>query len=267
MNYLRAMELWTRLAAFVRYRWAAQGPDRIHSPFVFEFLNDVLLDRTPFYAFESLHSLRAQSTLDRRYITVTDLGSGGGSKREKRRRISDITRQNILPEKQARILFRAVNRFRPKHVLELGTSLGITTLHLAWPISNAQVTTLEGCPQTASVAQERFDRLKAKNIRLEVGDFAKTLPEALAEMKHVDFAFVDGNHRLVPTLSYFEQLLACSHEHTVLVFDDIHWSKGMEQAWEEIKRHPRVTITIDIYRMGFVFLRSGVVKQHFTLKY
>jgi precorrin-6B methylase 2 len=260
------MEWRTRLAAYVRYRLRAEGPHDIHSPFIFEFLNDVILDKTPFYAFEPLESLRSKLSLDRRELLITDLGSGSKKEPEKRRKVCDITRGNLLPGPYARILFRAVNRFRPRHLLELGTSLGITTLHLAMPDASSLVYTLEGCPQTAAVAQEQFDRLKADNIRLVTGDFATTLHEVLLTLKRVDFAFIDGNHRMKPTLDYFEQLLACCHEDTVLVFDDIHWSREMENSWKAIRSHPRVTITADLYRMGFVFFRTGVEKQHFTLK-
>ncbi|MFM2207252.1 MAG: hypothetical protein RL213_1227 [Bacteroidota bacterium] len=260
------MGTWTRLVAFVRYRFSSSSPHGVHSPFIFDFQNDVLLDTTPFYRFEPLHALRAKLALDRRRIRITDLGAGSGKGTVRERSVRDIVQRSSLPEKYARLLFRAVHYFRAKNILEIGTSLGLTTLHLALPDPEAKVVTLEGCPATAAVTRENFSRFRADNIRLIEGEFSETLPVATASLKKIDFAFLDGNHRLAPTLSYFEQLLPYCHAETVLVFDDIHWSREMETAWKKIIAHQRVTLSVDLYRLGFVFFREGVVKQHFTLK-
>jgi len=53
-----------------------------------------------------------------------------------------------------------------------------------------------------------------------------------------------------------------------LVFDDIHWSAEMEKAWLEIKSHPSVQYTIDIFFLGFVFFRPDFkVKQNFSIRF
>ena len=87
-----------------------------------------------------------------------------------------------------------------------------------------------------------------------------------AKKTSYDLIFIDGNHRKEPTLSYFEKLLPLVHNDSVMILDDIHWSKEMEEAWEEIKKHPSVKVTIDTFFQGFVFFRREQVKEHFVIR-
>ncbi len=161
-----------------------------------------------------------------------------------------------------------VNHYQPKFILELGTSLGITSSYMASAQPNAKVTTMEGAKAVAAVAQKNFNALGLQNINIVQGNFDNTLPGVLKKTNVVDLAFVDGNHRREPTLQYFEQLLQKSNDNTILVFDDIHWSAEMEQAWASIQAHPRVTLTIDLFFIGLVFFRAEQkVKQHFTVRF
>jgi predicted O-methyltransferase YrrM len=128
---------------------------------------------------------------------------------------------------------------------------------------------MEGNPETARYARMTFDALDTKNIELIEGDFDRILPEYLATTTSLpQLVYVDGNHRYGPTISYFHQLLRGIEPNTILVFDDIHWSPEMEQAWAEIRTHPSVRYTIDIFFLGFVFFRDDFkVKQDFMIRF
>ncbi|RZK22361.1 MAG: class I SAM-dependent methyltransferase [Hymenobacter sp.] len=190
-------------------------------------------------------------------------GAGGTQ-----RRVSTIARYAAKPPRLAQLLFRLVNHFQPATILELGTSLGLTTAYLAAATTRSQVITFEGCPNTAAVAHETFEKLGLQNVRLVEGNLDQTLPATLAALpKPVDFVFFDGNHRYEPTLRYFEQCLDKAHEDSVFVVDDIHWSAEMAQAWETIKAHPAVTVTVDLFYVGLVFFRKTQPKQNFWLRY
>jgi predicted O-methyltransferase YrrM len=200
-------------------------------------------------------------------ITVCDFGAGSHTGAGRQRRIGDIARTAAKPRKFGQLLFRLVNHFQPCTVLELGTSLGVTTAYLASPSSKARVLTFEGCPQTAIVARQTFKELGLKNVTLIEGNLDETLVSTLANLASVDFAFFDGNHRYEPTVRYFEQLLPLCTEQSVFVFDDIHWSAEMTRAWETIKSHPEVLLTIDLFFVGLVFFRKKQPKQHFELRF
>jgi predicted O-methyltransferase YrrM len=161
-----------------------------------------------------------------------------------------------------------VKHYQPKTIIELGTSLGITTSYLSAGNPNETMTTIEGSKAVAEVAKENFSKLNIQNIRLLQGNFDDLLPPVIRQHSSIDLAYIDGNHRYEPTIRYFKQLLPLTHNDSILVFDDIHWSKEMEQAWEEIKQHPSVQCTIDIFFLGFVFFRSEFkVKQDFQIRF
>ncbi len=156
---------------------------------------------------------------------------------------------------------------KPTHILELGTSLGISTLYFAAACPTATIITLEGCREVLTLAENNFSQAGMKNIRSMAGPFEKTLPRVLSGDFRPNLVLIDGNHDYQPTLEYFHHLLALATPDTVLIFDDIHWSSGMERAWKEICARPEVTLSIDIFSMGLAFFKSGFVKQHFILRF
>lgn len=240
----------------------------VHSPFVFDFITNVLNDDRQFYAFQELEQLRRQLLTDKKQLTIEDFGAGSAVSKSNQRKVSDIARSALKPKKFGQLMFRMVDYYKANSVLELGTSLGITTGYLAAANLKGQVYTFEGATQVAEVARQNFRKLLLDNIEVIEGNFDNTLQTHLNKIDRVDFAFVDGNHRKVPTIQYFKQLLEKSAENSVFIFDDIHWSEGMEEAWKYIQQHPAVTLTIDLFFIGIVFFRKEQkVAQHFRIRF
>jgi predicted O-methyltransferase YrrM len=240
----------------------------IHSPFVFDFITLVLNDTGEYYCYELLEVHRAELLKNKNEIEVLDLGAGSRKGTTVQRRISDIARNALKPAKFSRLLFRMANYFKSQTILELGTSLGITTSYLAYADHAAKVLTMEGVPAIADLARNHFGLLGLKNIELLEGNFDDTLQTALGRLNKVDFAYIDGNHRFEPTVRYFKQMFPTLHADSVVVFDDIHWSEEMEQAWEAVKKEDGVTLTIDLFFIGIVFFKPGFkAKQHFTIRF
>ncbi len=258
-----------QILSYLRFWRRSGNAHGLHSPFVFGLYTHVINHPGPFAAYDTVEARRAALLTDASTITVRDFGAGSrvtGAGRT--RRLRDIAQTAAKPPALGKLLFRLVNHFGPRTVVELGTSLGLTTAYLALADSRARVLTFEGCPATAAVAQRTFTTVGATNVELIEGNLDDTLAPALAALPApVDFAFFDGNHRYEPTLRYFEQLNRHRTDHSVFVLDDIHWSAEMEQAWETIRQHPDVTLTIDLFYIGLVFFRPNQPKQHFTLRF
>lgn len=265
--------MYTRLQLakkyFDYYLKASNGKGHgVHSPFVFDFINNVLNDKKKYDCYDQIEKLRNDLIYDHRIIEVEDFGAGSLAVPYKQKKISDIARAFLKPKKFAQLLFRMVQYYNPQTVVELGTSLGITSAYMASANSSSVVYTLEGSENTAAVAQQNFDRLGLNNIQLIQGNFDDTLPGLLSKPGKVDLAFTDGNHRKEPTLNYFNQFLQRSTEDSILIFDDIHWSEGMEEAWKVIREHPSVTLTIDLFFIGLVFFKKDFkAKQHFSIRF
>ena len=155
--------------------------------------------------------------------------------------------------------------FKPKTTFEFGTSVGLATsaMHLGNPKS--KIITLEGCPNTMNVAENQFNQFDFDGIKTIIGEFDSSL-NMLHLKSTLDFVYFDGNHQKEATLKYFEFCLQHINNNSVFIFDDIHWSKNMDEAWEEIKKHPKVKVTIDTYQWGIVFFRKEQVKEHFTIR-
>ena len=240
----------------------------IHSPFVFQFINNVLRDKKPYPCFSAIEKVRKELTHSRKIIEVKDFGAGSSVIKSNHRKVGDIARSSLKSRKIAQLLFRMVQYYRPAILLELGTSFGTTSAYLASANPDATLFTCEGANTIAAIARNNFSILGINNIKLIEGDFARTLPILFSTTSNIDFAFLDGNHRKGPTLNYFHELLNHSANSTILVFDDIHWSAEMESAWKEIQQHPKVTLTLDLFYIGVVFLNPDImVKQDFIIRY
>jgi predicted O-methyltransferase YrrM len=253
---------------YLRYYFtAANGKGHgIHSPFVFELVTKVLNDKKQYELYGKIEQQRSRLLCNETIIEVEDFGAGSVKGLKKKRVVQMIVATSLKPKKYAQLLYRLVNYFQPKEVLELGTSLGITTSYLATANKEARVTTMEGAASVAALAKQTFEELQLQNIEIITGNFDETLATVLN--KQYDFIFIDGNHRKEPTLRYFEQLLSCVHNNSVMVFDDIHWSKEMEEAWDEIKNHASVTLTVDLFFVGLVFFRKEQKeKEHFVIRF
>jgi predicted O-methyltransferase YrrM len=257
-------ESFFRTKEFVRYILTAGNSHSIHSPFVFELYTKVITDSIPFYAFDTVESIRAKMLMSEKKILVEDFGTGAVSGKKKQLSLRYIASHYVKPRKYGQLLFRLVNHFQPNNILEIGTSLGITTSYLSLPNPRSRIITLEGSEETANMAELNFN---AAHINPQVirGEFSATLPRAINQIQKLDFVYFDGNHRKEPTLQYFFQCLQSHHENSVFVFDDIYWSRGMAEAWKQIKDNPSVTLSIDLYSFGIIFFRHGQTKQHFRL--
>jgi predicted O-methyltransferase YrrM len=240
----------------------------MHSPFVFSFITEVLNDNRQFYAYQTIETIRQLLLQEQQQLVIEDFGAGSRVKKNNTRKIADIAQSSLKPKKFGQLLFRMVDHYAPKNILELGTSLGVTTAYLATARNESKVITMEGAASVAAVAKNNFIKLGLNNIELVQGNFDETLPPTIQKMESIDMAFVDGNHRYEPTVRYFREILPAMHEYSILIFDDIHWSKEMEQAWDEIKADPSVTVSIDLFFIGLVFFRKEhKTKQDFVIRY
>ncbi|GAA4052127.1 class I SAM-dependent methyltransferase [Flavobacterium chungnamense] len=197
---------------------------------------------------------------------VTDFGAGSRVFKSNTRAINQIAKTAGISPKRAELLFRIVNYFQPESILEIGTSLGLATSALSLGSINAKVITLEGCPNTLSIAKNQCQLQNLNNIEFINTKFEDYLSNCQLNTEHCQLIYFDGNHSKKATLEYFELLLPTTTNDSVWIFDDIHWSKDMEDAWEIIKNHPKVTITIDIFQWGIVFFRTEQEKEHFVIR-
>jgi predicted O-methyltransferase YrrM len=224
-----------------------------------------LYDKSIPKGFRQWKNYRKRLQKNNEIIEVTDFGAGSRIFQSNRRKVSQIAKHAGISAKRAKLLIKLMCYFNYDQILEVGTSLGLATAALSLGNPKATIVTLEGCPETANIAKKMLSNFKFHNIEVVIGNFKETLSEALKK-KTYDCIYFDGNHSKEATINYFEQCLPYVHNETLFIFDDIHWSSEMEEAWQYIQDHPQVTVSIDTFQWGLVFFRKEQRKEHFIIR-
>ncbi|MFV0392248.1 MAG: O-methyltransferase [Paludibacteraceae bacterium] len=233
----------------------------IHSPYLYRFTQNAIYEKNPFYIFPEIEALREHLYFDDRVLDLKDFGTG----QDRETHVMDIAKKSLKKRKYGQLLYRIVHFLQAKQVLELGTSLGITTSYLASGNSDIRCVSMEGSEAIVKIARENFEKLQLENIELIVGNLDETLSPTLNTKGNWDVIFFDANHRKAPTLNYFLQCLEHIHRYSVFIFDDIHWSEDMEDAWNEIRKHESVTVCVDLFEIGIVFFNKDFPKKTFKM--
>lgn len=249
---------------YIKFIFTSTNQHGIHSPFVYDLVTKCFYNRTYDANNEKILNYRNLLINNKSFITIQDLGAGSKVLSTNSRRVSNISKNAGIPYRRAKLLYRITKYFQPDSILELGTSLGMATCSLSLGTPKARIITIEGCPETASIAQAQFQLFKLNNINLIINKFDNELNTL--KKKNFDLIYFDGNHHKEATISYYNILAQTVNNDSIMIFDDIHWSKGMTEAWEIIKQDPKVTLTIDTFHWGFVFFRKEQEKQHFKIR-
>ena len=286
-----------RVSSWLKHQLTARntGGHGVHSPYLFEWVGMVMSDKNTYYVWDEIEEIRQEMLKDTRELEFVDYGSGGPlptspskGRSANMRRVCDIAKGSLARRKEAQLLARLVGWLgRPLltspsrggigdeasedrkglTIVELGTSLGVTTAYLAAMDSRNKVVTYEGCPAVAEVARANWEKLGLSNIACVVGEITvDSLQLAVDRLSGIDVAFIDANHTCEATLTYFNALASRVHEKSVVVVDDIHYNEDMEKAWKAICADERVTTTMDLYRMGLVFFDKHYWRKHYKMR-
>lgn len=253
-----------QLKAYIKFLTKSSNQHGVHSPFVYNFVTKCLYNKTKFEAYTKLKQYKKELLQSNTVLQITDLGEGSKVLDANQRNVGKMAKTSSSSKKDSNLLYRLSDYFKFKTVLELGTSLGMGTYALAIAIPTSKIITIEGCPNTSNFAQSQLKNHHINNVEFLIGNFSDTIPNL--KNNNFDFIFFDGHHNKEATIEYFEALLPKTHNETVFVFDDIYWSEGMTEAWEYIKNHVTVTVTVDVFHLGFVFFRKEQAKEHFRIR-
>lgn len=253
-----------QIIAYIKFLKRSTNQHGVHSPFVYNLITKCFYDRSKHNSYKQITLYRKALKKSKDTIGVIDLGSGSRVFKTNQRSVSKMAEKVGASKKESKLLFRLVNYLQINTILELGTSLGIATHAMAVANSEIKMTSIEGCPNISEYTKSTLGQFNIKNTEILTGDFNDII-KPLVSYKY-DLIYFDGNHQKQATLDYFETLLPTATNDSVFIFDDMYWSKEMTEAWETIKKHPQVTVTIDTFFLGFVFFRREQEKEHFTIR-
>lgn len=257
-------------------RWYITSNNRhgIHSPFMYKFLDQCLYAGEDKSIFDDIESQRIRLVKSRQIITYRDLGAGTRKGVVKSpegltsQSVGQIARNSLQPPKYTRLFYRMARYFKFNNILEMGTSFGITTAYLSRAVhQGGKIQTIEGAAPIADIAGEVFNNLDCSNITQYRGNFSDLLPRVAIEHGPWDMIFLDGDHNGHAVSNYFSFLVKHISSNGVLIVDDIRWSPSMWEAWNDIKKHPEVKVTVDLFYMGLVFFHSCLSHEHFSMRF
>ncbi len=252
------------LISYIKFLIKSTNAHGVHSPFVFDLISNCFNSKSTENKsdFNEFITFKKQLLTNNSIIKITDYGSGSKYFKSNKRRDSDIAKDVGISNNKAKFLIKIITYFKPVNILEIGTSVGLST-HLLAKNSSSYVITLEGCKETLQIAKNNLSQYN--NIKFKLGKFDFTLPK-IVESNSFDLIYFDGNHTKEATLNYFNICLNAKHNNSIFIFDDIYLNKKMQEAWQEIIKHPKVSVSIDIYHYGLLFFRKEQAKQHFYLR-
>ena len=258
--------MFFQIKSYLQFLWHSKNEHAVHSPFVFTLLTKCFYDKKFKPEYTTLKNYRNELLENKNTFEITDFGAGSRVFKSNTREISKVAKTAGISTKRAQLLYRIVTYFQPDSILEIGTSLGLSTSALSLGNPKASITTLEGCSNTMAIAKIQLQKFNFNNLECVVTEFNNYLENCQLKTENCQLIYFDGNHSKKATLDYFELLLPTITNDTVWIFDDIHWSQEMEEAWEMIKDHLKVTVSIDTFQWGLVFFRYEQSKQHFVIR-
>ena len=248
---------------YLNFLFSSTNQHGVHSPFIFDLVTKCFYKKNT--NINSFFRIKQQLLDNKTFIKVTDFGSGSKIFNSENRKVSKIAKVAGISNIKAKLLIKIVSYFNPNNILEIGTSLGLGTSAIKIGNYKSNIITLEGCQETSKIAENLFKENNFKSIKIINGNFNKIIENSVKNNSY-DFIYFDGNHTKKASLEYFETCLPSINNNTFWIFDDIYWSKDMQEAWLEIKKHPKVTVTVDVFHCGIVFFREEQAKEHFKIR-
>ena len=238
----------------------------IHSPFLYSLIREVFLQKEVSDDLKEVIRLHKAYSRSNKLIEYKPKGVKSTDKPIKES-IGSIIKKSSVNVKYGQLLFNLVKHFNPQNMLELGTSVGISTAYMAQGNEHSKFISIEGVPEKINIAKEIYDKLKHKNIHFLCDDFNTVLQNVIESFEKIDLVYFDGNHKKESTINYFETCLQKIHNESIFVFDDIYWSDEMAEAWNYIKNHQKVSLSVDIFRMGLIFFKKEMSKENYVIKF
>ena len=249
---------------FIKYSLIAKGRHGIHSPFVYNLIDQVL--RKPISEEVKSRQNRLFKALKNDDSIINFEEFGAGSKYlKKQRSVKQIVSTNSTKNKYGNLLFRLMEGYKPMNVLEFGTSIGCGTLQLHWGNPEAQLISIEACKETYEFAKKTMAQHQISNhIQLINSTFNDFLEEKI--LVKFDLVFIDGHHDGKRLIDYVKKLEKHTHNDTIFILDDIRWSMDMLNAWNTLVNDEQYHLSIDFFKMGVLIRQSNKRKEHFILR-
>lgn len=264
MNFIRSKFNILNLAwDFIKFFTSAHTADTLDSPALFDFYQSVISKKNESdLCFGRLEFIRHKMLIDDTILAGRSFGAGSKIITDNELRVKDIAKSAVSNSFKCRLLYKVAEYYRATHILELGTSLGITTQYLASTKYCKQLVTVEGNSNVLKIATKNNTK---SNITFINSDFVTAQVMAKKNHENFDMIIIDGDHSYEETISNYDRCQALISSNGILIIDDIYWSSGMKEAWKEIQIKNPSKLFIDLFYFGIV-LQNQNIKEKQSIK-
>lgn len=244
---------------YIKHRFGAKHTKgfNVHSPFMFHFINSIIYEKHPYYAFAEIEKIRNELLKNKNTISCIDPENG----ENKQFSIASYTKQASLPPKYDQLLFRIAHAIHAKNIVEFGTVFGLSSLYMTATRSDSNSYIFENNKEIADLTPNRNGR-----IQLITSDLSKNAKAQISRMNAIDLIYIEKN--LYQEM--LEDVFLClekSHDGSIAVVKNIHQSATMRMIWEKLISDPKSTSAIDAYRVGIVFFKKILNKQLYKIRF
>ena len=250
------------LSQYIVYRLKARGVRKVHSPFLYAFYQEVMSfkgDPTTKRIDKHLDDIRQSSEP----IQISGFGAGS-RKRKTPNTIGQVAKRSGTSKRWGRFLYKLAQRSQGP-VIELGTNLGIGTAYLASG-TNHMVYTVEGCSNLSTFAKDSLTRLELTNVDFLTAAIQDINWYDVLKGKSPGLVYIDADHTFDATVAFYSIFKNLINDQSVIVIDDINWSDEMRNAWQEIVKDDKITLSVDLFFKGLLFFDPALSKQNIILK-
>ena len=250
---------------FIGFTVKASSIDTNDSPFIISFINVVLRNKLTQHEVELFNKIelyRKQLLRCNDLINKNDFGAGSKIKASTQQKVKQIAKSAVSNQSKCKLLYKITQFFEVGTTLELGSSLGISSQYMAINSSLKSLLSIEGDPQILNIA---LDNNPSTKITFRNQLFDETLVQEITKLNKYDMVLIDGDHRYDSTIRYVNQCKLLLNDNGFLLLDDIYWSTGMKQAWEELKKDTDFNVAIDMFHFGLL-MNHAKVKESINIK-
>lgn len=213
-------------------RWLTGHGFGVHSPWAYDLIEFVINEKLPYYAYEDLYPFWEKAP---QYLPQ-------------------------YPQSRDELLFRLVNRFNPKFILEVGTGAGVSTGYLASVSKDSKVVTVDHTHPAVKEVRKNLKRIP--NIEYIVADdVLETVQEILdggVMPKFVHVAHTSQWRQVV------ELLIPRMESDAVIVVENLG-KKEKKEWWKGVIQNEKVGVTFQMSKVGLLFFDLKKTKQHYLL--
>ena len=178
---------------------------------------------------------------------------------ENKRKIDKARLQKQANLNYAELLFRLMNRFKARNILEIGSGLGINTLYISAHSKQASVICVEQNEEKIIKAQSLLAN-KMENII-----FTKVLPTSDNSFDAIVWDLDEYPLNKVDALKTLETIGSTIKADGFMVVNHINKDKHNKGVWQKIRQLDTATMSFDLGSIGIVFFKTSLPKLNYDL--